>query len=167
MLAVDAGTDADHRCRVALQHGHVVQGAVHRAQRLVVGLHLNDGTALHDIVVDVKSPQTCLYVTGSDVSEEAEPPHVDTEDGDIASAHTVGCLQERAVATHRDGEVGLKVIPVKDLCRRNIEPLVVLEEIEILPVNGQHGTALTKTRQHFLYGCRLLCLIDIAEKGEL
>ena len=105
MLAVDAGTDGNHRCRVALQDGYVVEGAVVALNVLAVGGHLYQGTVFHAVVALTKGINTGLHLVGSYVGKEAHPANVHADDGHLVRPYTAGGLQQGAVAAKGEGKI--------------------------------------------------------------
>ena len=172
ILPVDAGANGDHRSGVARQDGHVVEGIGSLAQRLSVGLHLNHGTVLHRIVIIVQSLHTCLNIVGSHIGQETQSAHVYTQNGYLLGTNPAGSLQKGAVASHRNGEVGLEIIARKDreIAFRRLQDAVhiahLIDKMIIFLINEHTGTMHLQTGQHLLDGCRFLLLIEITKEGK-
>ena len=93
IFIVDACPDGNHRGMVALQHRYVVQ-RVWRSDLLVgiVRLYLQDGMAVHAVVLRKHIGNGGLYLRGVHIGQESQPPYVDADDGDILIAHPRRCL---------------------------------------------------------------------------
>ena len=111
--------------------------------------------------------QAGLNLGRSHVSEEPQPSHVHAEDGYLLRPHAVGRLQERAVAAHRNGEVGREVVAGEHVGGRHVEQLALRQKVVVLAVDQQFCPEVGEAGQHFLDGSRLLGLVNIAEKGKL
>ena len=111
--------------------------------------------------------QAGLNLGGSNVGEETQPPHVHAQDGYLLSPHAVGRLQERAVAPHRNGEVGSEVVAGEHAGVRHVEQLTLSQKVVVLAVDQQFCPEAGEAGKHFLDGSRLLGLVNIAEKGKL
>ena len=165
-LAIDGGMDGNHRSVVALQDGHVVQRTGIALQRLAVGLHLYDRARLDAVVVDKEGSYGVLYVAGVDVCQKAQASHVDAQDGNLLLPHHAGGTQEGTVTTHRDGEVGLKVMTVEDAHTLDRHLLPVSQELVESPFHQHLRLALHKAGQYLLDRYRLLGLVGVAEDGK-
>ena len=78
----------------------------------------------------------------------------------------MGSLQERAVASHRDDEVGIEVAPFEDARSHHFIVLSLREELEEFLLDVYFSLVLREKRENLLNGNRLLGLIDIAKKGK-
>ena len=167
MLAVDAGADADHRCRVALQYGHVVQCAGAALEWLAVAGHLYECAALHMVVVGIEHVDGQGEVVGTEVGQASQPPHVHAQYGRLAGPHHASRAQQRAVAAHGDGEVGMKLASAEGLygvsgrqqpCRA--------QEVVVGRLHEYARPVLLQAAEHLAHRRRLLVLVYIAKEGK-
>ena len=167
ILAVDIGTDTYHRCCIALQDCHIVEGIAEITKEITIGLNLDKSSLLDGEVILCKGIDAVFDIIGTDVGKESQTPHVDTEDGDILMPYAARCLKERTVATHGDDEVGIKIIAGKHLGGVDTKTLIVFQEVIVLHIDIELRIVVGDTREHLLDAGGFTGLIDIAEKGEL
>ena len=114
-LAVDGGVNGNHRGVVALQNGYVIQRTTVTRQGKAIGIDLDDCTGVHSIVFLVKCSNGALYLLGIDVGQKTQSPGIDAEDGNLFGTDHAGCTEKGAIASHRDGKIGLKLAVVEDM----------------------------------------------------
>ena len=169
MLAIDAGTDGNHRCRVALQDGHVVEGTVIALDMLAVGAYLYKSAVLHAVVATVEGIDAAFHIVGPNIGKKAHTAHVHAYDGHLPRAHTTGGLKQCAVTAKGECEVagwqfgeGLQLmIPV--CSKRAVGQLK--QELTVVAVYGHLRPMTPEGGKNTVYGCRFLLLVDVAEDG--
>ena len=100
------------------------------------------------------------------VGKETQPSHVDADDGNVLFAHTACRLEEGAVAAHRHNEVGIEVIARKNIVDAQCRTPGIDKEVVELAVDVYLGTVFLQRAADVVDECRLLGLLNIAEKGE-
>ena len=110
ILAVNVNADAYHTAAIVLEHSHFVQGKG-------IALHLSFGAFHLQHPGFLCAQQSCLKVceclldvAQREVRQEAQPPGIDAEDGNLLCSDSHGSGKESAVAAHADREVRFEVI---------------------------------------------------------
>ena len=165
-MPVDNGAYGNHRGIVTLQYRHIVEGIRALLKRLTIGLHLNHLACLYLVVALHQRVNTALYIAGIDICQKSQPAHVDAHQGDAAVAHTGCCAQKGAVASHRDGKVGIEAVIVKHLHMLYQQVQRVGEKGVIFPVYRHRSTVAVECGQQIADRCRLLGLVGVAENGK-
>ena len=81
-------------------------------------------------------------------------------------------LQERTVATHRNGEVSLEIITHKGgktvflSIQDTMHITHLIDEVIVFLINDDTCAMHFQTSQHLLYGSRFLTLIEVAEESK-
>ena len=172
ILAIDTGTDRYHSGSIPFQDSHVIQRIRALVQGLSVGLDLNHGTTLHGIVIIMQGLQTRLDIIRRDISQEPQASHIDTQDRNMFGPYPARRLQERTVATHRNGEVSLEIITYEGgetvfFCIQDTMHIThLIDEVIVFLINDDTCTMHFQTSQHLLYGSRFLTLIEVAKESK-
>ena len=166
VFAIDFHADGNHGGIVALEHGHFVEREGVAGQTGAFIEHFDDAALVDFVCVVVDVVDALFYFVLGHIGQETEPSHVDAQDGDAFVAHPGGRGQERAVAAHAHGDVGIEVAPGNQPVGAAAETerfrKVIVKsgfDIELGPAGGQQGDELPHRGRFF-------GLIHVAEKGK-
>ena len=80
--------------------------------------------------------------------------------------HPAGRLQQRAVATYGDGEVGLEVAALKRLYPVHHDKFAATQKVIVLIIYIYLGIVTVQTAEQLLDSRRLVVLINVAKKSK-
>ena len=130
-LAIHLRANRNHGSIVAFQHGNIVKGKRISCQDASLSLNLNDGMFLYLALAGIQAVQGSLHLARQHISQEAQSPHIDTDDGCSLGSHSAGSLEEGAVASHGDDIIHIEVVILENSCRLHIDVLAAGEELVI------------------------------------
>ena len=105
-------------------------------------------------------------LVGHNVGEEAQPAHVDTDDGYVLVAYTGGYMEQCAIAAHRHRVVGAEIIAREDPVGLQVDAQLVADKPQIGLVYEDSGVAPREGVKQRPHCHRLAHLVTVAEKRK-